>query len=356
MKERIRVAVLGNSFSTKVQLPALRWSGGNEVIGIAGADADKARATADAWGVPHATGDWRELLEHAPDLVVVSTPVHLHREMTLAALDAGCAVLCEKPFALDADEAAEMTARAAGRAAWLDHQLRWSPHVRAMRARIDEGFLGEPWHARIEMLFPSDAYVTRPHTWWFDAARGGGILGAIGSHMLDLARFLWGNILAVRCELRAFVSERPDASGAPQAVTADDFASFTVRFASGAIGEFVTAFAIPDDHAVRVQLTGREGTLRLTDGDSLTASRRGEAFEDIHVEPLLTSVEYGMEHDFGIFSRCQPLYMRDVVETVRRGETVLPDAATFEDGLHIQRVLDAARASASSGAGWIELA
>ncbi len=161
MTDSVRIAILGNSFAARTQIPALRWAGGNEIIGIAGRDAEKARATAAAFGIPHGTTDYRELLDLSPDLVLVSTPVHLHREMTLAALEVGAAVLCEKPFALDAAEAEEMAIQAEGKPAFLDHQLRWSPHLRAMREMCADGFLGEPWHLRYDMLLPPTHFRER---------------------------------------------------------------------------------------------------------------------------------------------------------------------------------------------------
>src|SRR5262245_2892251 len=118
MPQPVRVTILGNSFASRVQLPSLRWANNNRVVAIAGSDADKARATAKSWDIPFATGDWRSALEHETDLVLVSTPVDLHRPMAVAALETGAAVLCEKPFALDAREARELVERASGRAAW----------------------------------------------------------------------------------------------------------------------------------------------------------------------------------------------------------------------------------------------
>ena len=79
--------MLGNSFAARVQLPALRWAGYNRVCALAGEDAEKARATAQEWGIPHATGDWRTALEIEPDLVLVASPVHLQALLqTLLAL------------------------------------------------------------------------------------------------------------------------------------------------------------------------------------------------------------------------------------------------------------------------------
>ena len=165
MPDPVRIALLGNSFASRVQLPALRWAGSNEVCALAGRDAEKARATAAEWGIPHATGDWRTALDTEPDLVIVSTPVHLHHEMTMAALDTGAAVLCEKPFALNADQASEMLQAARGRPAYLDHQLRFGPHYRRVHELCREGALGEPWHARFEILLPAQVYRDRPYRW-----------------------------------------------------------------------------------------------------------------------------------------------------------------------------------------------
>ena len=349
MPDPIRVAVLGNSFAARSQLPALRWAGNNEVIGIAGRDLQKARRTAAEYDIPTATTDYRDLMAARPDLVLVSTPVNLHRDMTLAAFDAGAAVLCEKPFALDATEGAAMVAAARGRPAWVDHQLRWSPHVRAIRQMVADGLIGTPWHVRFEMLLPTTRFGTRPWSWWFDADRGGGILGAIGSHMLDLLRWLFGEIETVHCELETFVPQRPDAEGTLRPVTADEYAHLSLGFQSGLRGEVTTSIAIHADHAFFLQVSGSAGTLRLVDGEQLFHAAPGAALEPLDVEPgLPTAAEVGMR-DPGLFGRCLPLYLRDVIGAVTRGEADLEDAATFEDGLAIQRVLDAARESAAEG-------
>ena len=89
MANPVRIVLFGNSQAEAVQLPALNHIGGNEVVGIAGYDAEKAAATAENWGIGRSTSNWRELLELDPDLVIVTTPVNLHYEMTRAALDAG---------------------------------------------------------------------------------------------------------------------------------------------------------------------------------------------------------------------------------------------------------------------------
>ena len=327
-------------------MPALRWAGGNEIVGLAGRDTAKAKRTAIELGIPQASSDYRELLALEPDLVLVSTPVHLHREMSMAAFEAGAAVLCEKPFALNEAEALDMVTAAEGKLGWLDHQLRWSPHLRTLREMVADGFIGDPWHLRFDMLLDPGRFAERPWSWWFDAARGGGILGAIGSHMLDLVRWLFGEIDTVHAELRTFLPERKDVDGVSHPVSADEYAHLTLGFASGLTAELTTSIAIRSDSSFWMQVTGSEGTLRVLDGDRLVGAQGSDALVPVEVDPPLPQPEaFGMTHG-GLFGRCLPLYLRDVIAAVREGRPAIEHAATFADGLEIQRVLDAARASA----------
>lgn len=353
MGDPVRIAVLGNGFSERAQLPALRWCGGNEVVAIAGRDAGRARATAQRWGIGLGTGDWREALSTAPDLVLVTTPVHLHREMVLAALDSGAAVLCEKPFALDAAEAAELVDAAEGRAAFIDHELRWSPCRRALRALLREGFLGEPWHGHFALEFGSQRWLEKPWSWWFDASRGGGTLGALGSHMIDLVRWELGEVEAVRAELRTFVPERPDADGVARRVTADEHAWAWLRLACGATVSLHCTMVSPGGRGFRLQYTGSAATVRLDDESQLSAAPHGEDLAPVAVEDdRPTEADLGID-DRTPFARALPLFLRAVLAAVREGRTEVEGAATFADGLAVQRVLDAARASAAGEGGWV---
>ncbi len=342
----VRIVLLGNSFASKVQLPALRWAGGNQVVGLAGADATKARKTADEWDIPHATGDWRELMELDPNLVIVSTPVHLHAKMVRAALQTRAAILCEKPFALDAEEAAPLVEAAAGRLALIDHQLRWSPWRRALTAKVQEGFLGQPWSARVSMLFGSAKRLTAPWSWWYDASRGGGTLGAIGSHMLDALQLDLGGVQSVRAELRTHVPVRRDANGLQHEVTADERALCWLRMECGAEVNLEADVTAPGGGGSLVEYVGSEGSLRLVGETTLLAARHGEEHAAVEVEEPPTCEQLGMP-DQGPFARMLPAYLRDILGAVSRGESTLPRAATFADGLATVRIMDAARRSAA---------
>lgn len=340
----VRTVLLGNSFATRVQLPGLAWAGGAEVLGLAGHDAAKARATADQHGIPHATGNWRELLALEPELVLVSTPVDLHLPMVEAALAAGAAVLCEKPFGLHAGEARAMAAAAAGRPAWIDHELRWSPYVRALRDAVRSGAVGTPWRAVFELFGGPERGRSKPWCWWFDGQRGGGVWGALGSHMVDLLRWTLGEVVAVRASLRVLGATRPDAEGQAQPVTADELALVELEHASGVHSELRLSTVLHGEPGFRLQVDGSGGALRLCGETDLTQAQGGGPLEPVAVDaPFPTCSEMGLP-EYGPFGRSFPLFARDLVAAVRDG-TPLSDAATFEDGLAVQRVLDAARRS-----------
>jgi len=353
VSEPLRVVLLGNSFAAKVQLPALRAAGGNRVIGIAGADRARAERTAAEWEIPHATGDYRELLELDPDLVLVTTPVDLHFPMVRAALATRAAILCEKPFTLNAFEADELVAEARGRGAWIDHQLRWSPVRRRVRELLRRGGLGELRHVELRVQVEAQDFAARAYRWWNDEERGGGALGALGSHMVDIVRSEAGEVARVRCELRTLVPERaaPD-GGSPRRCTADEVASLWLELEGGATAHLLASVGMPGDRTFFQSWFGSDAALRLLDEEELALAPHGEPFAPLPDPPRLpTADEVGMP-DLGPFARCLPGYLTGLLDAVREGNTDAAHAATFVDGLAVQRVLDAAQRSAEDGGGW----
>ena len=185
----IRVGIIGTGFGAAVQLPGFQCVDGVEVVAVVSGRLDRARAVAAEHGVPHAFTDYREMLRAVPlDLVSVTAPPYLHYEMTLAAFAAGAHVLCEKPLAMNTQQAKEMFAAAerAGRVHAVDHEFRYVPARATVKRLIDEGAVGDPYFVRI-----ADLVASRPeryYGWWFDRARGGGLLQAIGAHYVDALR------------------------------------------------------------------------------------------------------------------------------------------------------------------------
>src|SRR3954451_10171429 len=221
-----RIGIIGTGWGARVQVPAFREAG-LEVVAIAGHNTERTRRTAEQLDIePY--DDWRALIASNVDLVTIVTPPSEHLQMATAALDAGKHVICEKPTALNVDEATQLVAAAKkhpDRITLVDHELRFLPSFRAARERI--GDLGGIRYAEVRYASPSRGDRTRSWNWWSDAEKGGGILGAVGSHFVDALRFLGIEIDAVQATLRTIIDERPFENGTRR-VTSDDFADVSL--------------------------------------------------------------------------------------------------------------------------------
>lgn len=350
---KVRVGVIGTGFGSEVQIPAFAAHPRVAVIGVASGTPGRARVVADRFSIPHAFDDYRHLVEADLDLVSITAPPDLHHPMTMAALAQRRHVLCEKPMALSAVQATQMLAEAerAGVLHVIDHELRFNPNRRKIRTLISEGFVGRPRHVLITAAGTGRADPTRPWSWWSDAGRGGGILGALGSHQIDLLRYWLGDVAAVAGTTETFVRERPAPDGAgSRAVSSDDFTSFMVRTAGGAVATVVLSAVAAHGAGPRVEISGDEGTLMLDQQERLWGAGRGREISEItEREPL--SRPQGMEYSplWGVsFVR----FVDHLAGALLDGAPVAP-AATFHDGLQVQLVLDAVRQA--TGAGWIQL-
>ncbi|MGH7538153.1 MAG: Gfo/Idh/MocA family protein [Gemmatimonadales bacterium] len=349
----VRVGIIGTGFARRVQLPALRLVPGVRVTAIASGRRANAETVAAEFGIRRVCGDGVELAA-APDvdLVIVSSTPATHARYAIAALEAGKHVLCEKPMALDAAEAFTMVEVARHRPglARLDHELRYEPNRRRMRELIQAGAIGAVQHIELA-LKPYLRGDGRPQTsaapwnWWFDAGQGGGLLGAVGSHLIDLCRFWTGSeVCDVGGGVATFVRERDDEHGARRAVTADDFASFVLYLTGGAIATMTLSAVAHHGPGHFGQVTGSHGTIVLTGETKLELARSGEPLQDVSVpDELWEQVPVN-----NMWARSFVRLMRDFVG-VLEGRPAKGSFATFDDGLAIQRVMDAVRAGARVG-------
>ena len=213
----IGIGIIGAGFARTTQIPGFKNCDGARIVAIASGHREHAEKVAREFDIKHVDSDWRALVaRHDVDLVSVVTPPVKHCEMTLAALEHGKAVLCEKPMAMNADEARRMTecAREAGVLALIDHELRFLPGRIKLRKLLNDGDIGTVRHAKLVFRSDSRADVDRPWNWWSDKAQGGGTLGAIGSHVIDGFRWLLGaEVSEVFCNLATHVRERKDEAG-----------------------------------------------------------------------------------------------------------------------------------------------
>ena len=344
----VRIGIIGTGFARRVQLPALRLVPGVTVTAIASGSMERARAVAAEFAIPHAFGSGEELARASDvDLVLVSSTPDLHARQAIAALEAGKHVLCEKPMALDARQAARMleVADRSPALARIDHELRYEPNrLKALRL-LGEGAIGPLLHLEL-VLRPylrgdgRPQAADAPWSWWYDAARGGGILGAVGSHLIDLCRFWTGSeVVEVSGRTATLVPARVDERGVRRAVTADDYASFVLRLASGALATITLTTMSGHGPGHFAQLTGREGTLVLTGETRLEVGRPGAPLEDASAPDEL----WERTTPNNMWARSFVRLMQDLVAAVE-GRPATGTAATFRDGWAVQRVMDAVRA------------
>ena len=258
--QKVRVAIIGTSFGRLVQVPGFQRHPGFELVAIAGRDAAKTQRIAGELGIPKGYGDWRELLaREKPQLVSIVTPVDLHHDMMLGAVAAGAHVHCEKPTALHRWQAVAMrdAALAAGRVAGINHEFRFFPARAFALELVRHGAIGRPRRGEILGRYPIWArHDSRPMTWLSDARRGGGILGALGSHHTDCLRTFFGEPLSALASVRVDQPRRGEATA-----TADDACTVHYEFANGASGLIDLSAAVPYRWE-RFEIHGEEASLR----------------------------------------------------------------------------------------------
>lgn len=354
MDKIINIGIIGAGFAQSTQVPGFRNCRGASIVAIASARREHAEEVARQFGIPHVESDWQSLVAREDiDLVSIVTPVVTHCEITLAALDRGKAVLCEKPMAMNADETRRMADRARAKSllALIDHELRFLPGRLKMREMVQRGEIGKIKHAGVLFRSDSRADPNRPWNWWSDKKQGGGALGAIASHIVDGFRWLLSTeIDEVTCNLATHIRERKDHEGQMRAVTTDDEANLLLRFSDseltdGATGNVSISMVEAGPPLHRFEVFGERGGLRVEgDGELWQANVGDGAWKKVEVErgQLASGMsDNGWARGFTVFSQ-------KIVEALRANQTTVEGAATFEDGYQTQLILDAARKSNES--------
>lgn len=380
--KKLNVALIGTKFMGKAHSHA--WSQARKffdlpaepVLKVAvGRDEASLRSFADRWGWEEITTDWQQVISRDDiDIVDIATPTALHYEMALAAARAGKQIFCEKPLALNMAQARGMAAavREAGVTAYVNHNYRRVPAVMLAKHFIDTGRLGRIFHWRGAYLQSWIIDPEFPLTWHLQAEHAGaGPLWDLGSHSVDLARFLVGEIDSVQALTTTFIAERPlpgaeagtfKAGGGTSAavqrgkVTVEDAAIMAVTFENGALGSFEsTRFATGRKNSNLFEIYGDKGAVafnleRMNELEffdaTLPAGEQG--FRTI----LVTEAEHpyiaawwppghviGYEHTF-------THAVADFIQAVIGNRPIHPN---FEDGMRAIAVLEAAKQSAADG-------
>ena len=341
----IRVLLIGTSFGGQVHAPGYASHPDFTLVGVASGHVENARRVAETHGVPYATRDWKKMLDEVDaDLVSIASPVDLHYPMARAALERKRHVLLEKPFALNVAQAKELTAFAKSQkvVAVVNHEFRHKPGRAALARWVAEGKLGRVEHILMKTRVPGWARdPSRKLTWLTERKRGGGFLGALGSHDVDQFLIYGGPIRRVFCRQRQLASSATGLSAAHRAITAEDCYTMLVEFRSGATG-VIDTFGGARVRRERIEVFGSDDAFTVIDGDRIGRPALGGGIEEVPIPEDLRLEATDWAPLVAPF-RVKLAMMRDAI---RGGGTASP---TFAEALEVQKVLDAARKSDQTG-------
>lgn len=364
MGKALRVGVVGTSWwADMMHLPALKSHPSAVIAAICGRNRERAEEMAQKYGVRQVFTDYGDMLEKGHlQALIVATPDDLHYPMTMAALDAGLHVLCEKPLALNLRQATEMVekAEAMGVKHMVLYTYRWIPAFRFVRQLVDEGYIGRCYHAQLR--FFGGSARSGEYQWKWDRRRTVGILGDLGSHMIDFAHWVLGDVARVSAHLATFIER----SGLPGQTLdpAHDSALLSLEFQNGAQASlYAGAVSHLGDRDLQQEITlyGEKGTLEVEvkfsgveAGTTIRGARHNQQrFTALSIPDHMQPEEdhtTPMEEIRRVFTG-RPAGVRLFVEAILQDRSVSPD---FSDGLKVQEVLEAAIESDRQRC-WIDL-
>lgn len=382
-QKEIRVGMIGYQFMGKAHSHAYRdlpfyFDTETKPVmqAIAGRHEEAVKKAADNFGWASYETDALKLIERDDiDLIDIVTPNNTHAEFAIAAAQAGKHVLCEKPLALNLRDAKKMldAVHKAGVVNMVSHNYRFSPAVQLAKKLIQENRLGKIYHIRAQYLQDFIMDPQFPLVWRLQKeVTGSGALGDIGAHIIDLARFLVGEINEVVGLMETFIKERPigKMSGGLSAighesemgkVTVDDAAAFLARFENGALGVFeATRFAGGNRNGNRFEINGEKGSIRW-DLENMNNLEVYLADDDPGLQGFRTINCTEAHHPFagrywppGHIIGYEHTFINLLYELMHSITTGKNSSPTFEDGVRNQAVLEAVEKSAETG-NWVSV-
>jgi predicted dehydrogenase len=380
----LRVAIVGAGMIGRAHARAFRTLGATfqpaparvELTVVADSDAALAREIQVRWEIGRVVPSWREVVDADDvDIACVGLPNHEHRAAAEALLAAGKHVLCEKPLALTVSDAQAMfsAARRAGVVHGVGFNLRWAPAVAAIRGAVGRGVIGEPRQFSARYFTDYAASPEVPFTWRYARSlAGSGALGDVGSHVIDLGRFLVGDIVSVGgANLATFIGQRPvpaghvtghsrgATTGETRSVDTDDAGAFTCEFVSGALGDFrFSRVATGHRNSPAFDLIGSRGAISF-DMERAAEFSVFEAHDEDEVLNGFRRVVLGPRHPYfadvvafpvaGVGYGYSETYATQAYEFVRAVAEQRPFTPSFEDGLAIVQICAAVQESAMHG-------
>lgn len=310
----MKVLVIGTGFGGGVVAPIYR-SLGCEVEVVSPRDEEAVRAACAS----------------TVDLVSIHSPPFLHRQHATWAIEAGHAVLCDKPFGLNPQEAEAMRdlAVSAGVLHFLNFEFREHPCRKMLKTLLSQGEIGELEH--VTWTFIGAAMRSRDYDWRADSALGGGWIGAYGSHAIDLLRWLFESEVEDCGGLIHYgIPYRKDRTGAPRASTSEVGYSAWFKMANGRAATMDTDYAASVFLPQRITLLGSEGALELVDDVEVVVRRPGQSPRTLTFERSLID-----PHEPGLTP-----WLTRVCDAVRDNQAISPN---FDDGVAVAHTMQRLR-------------
>ncbi|MBP8116099.1 MAG: Gfo/Idh/MocA family oxidoreductase [Nitrospira sp.] len=341
---KLSVGIIGTGFGAKVHVPAFRTIPAVEVVAIAGQDRHKAALVGQTFGISMVHDSWKSLInDEKVEAVVVAVPPSVHFDVVTAALRAGKHVFCEKPFGVDADQAARMweLSRESHTVCMVNYMFRTAPERVRLKELLDGNEIGRIIRVTVEWTVRGRAAGNSAWSWQFDPSFGGGVLFAFGAHVVDYLQWLVGPVRSVTARLstRGGPSLSPPVGRSVAADTLD-----AILLLDGDIPVSITVSnATPGGRGHWLTIYGERGALivgnanladtvigtRLYQSDLTTGTLRELAVESIAGE----GVTDGRTLLVGLMAE-------RFVAAIRSGTSAAP---SFEDGWRTQVVMDAMR-------------
>lgn len=336
--KRIRIGFIGlGGICRERHVPGLKRIDGVEIVAVANRSRESSEAAAREFGIPDICDSWRDLVARPDiDAVFIGTWPYMHREMSIAAIEAGKHVFCQARMAMNLEEARQMRdcAAASGLVAMLC-PVPFGLSVDATIARLTrEGYLGEPRLVRVQSL--SNVFIDpkTPMNWRKDRRLSGLNTLTLGMFIEVIHRW-FGRTQSVSADADIFTTERRDASGELQRVEVPDQLLINTRMKAGFPVQYVFSSVTPNGGDF-IEVYGTKAALRYDVAkDVLFAAKQGELFAPVVIEPKDAYDERNWRVE------------RDFIEAVRHGAEYHPN---FDDGLRYMAVIQAVFDSIASGA------
>lgn len=353
MSQDIGVAVLGTGFGQKVHIPGFNEHPRTRLMAVYHRNIDKATAIASEQQIPYACDACEDILSMSEvQGVSLATPPFLHYEMAKQVLQAGKHLILEKPMTLNVEQAQELynIAQNTGAVVTPDFEYRCVPAWQMLAQLLESGYVGQKRFIQIDWVMASRADANRAWNWYALREKGGGALGALGSHSFDYIPWLFGPVQRLQAQLKTTVTSRPDPeTGDRKTVDSDDVGFINLEMADGTPCQFTLSSVAYQGRGHWVEIYGDRGTLVLgssnqkdyVHGFHLYGSQDGAPLEEI---PISGEYEFSYTYQDG---RLAP-FIRIVDRWVQGIESGQPQLPTLREGVYSQLLMDLTHKSSDS--------